>query len=207
MSQPTVLPITVVIPSIGGPSLLSSIASLYSGAAIPSQCLVCLPPNSPPLSQLSSYSSLEVLICPTKGQVQQRAVGLAEATQPFIMQLDDDICLKEDTLYKLYDAAASSLSPSAFAPTFLDTLSNKPWHSLPSGVLGFSENLYQSLIHLSPWGCRSQRTLRGPIREKKTDQDMGQAGRTLSGLQKPLFELLFREQKKIFSEVTTKAHR
>lgn len=151
MSTSNIIPLTVVIPTLGGPSLLSCLQNLYAGSLLPSEVIVCLPPSVLAPRPLPPYPSLRFCNSPLVGQVHQRAYGLSLATYPFVMQLDDDIVLHSDALLHLFNALLS-VKDSVVGPLFYDSFSGSDWHSLHSGLPRFLESVYQSLFHFLPWG-------------------------------------------------------
>ena len=151
MTTSSVIPLSVVIPSLGGASLLLCLRHLYGGSHLPSEVVVCLPPNVLPPRPLPIYPSLRFCNSPLRGQVQQRAYALSAVAYPFVMQLDDDIVLHPDALFQLFSALLQ-LKKSVVGPLFYDSVSGCDWHSLRSGLSRFLENVYQSLFHLLPWG-------------------------------------------------------
>ena len=153
MSVPSVLPVSVVIPSLARSSLTECLTALYSGSSIPSETIICLPPGvsyEPP----PSCTTIRVTNCPRSGQVYQRQHGLLEVASSYVLQLDDDILIQHDALRNLFRAAAFSPSRSAFGPVFYEADTGFSWHSMPNGLIGLLENLYQTLFHFLPWGIR-----------------------------------------------------
>lgn len=152
MSDIKVLPISVVIPSLGGPTLQSCLHHIFHGSSIPAEVIVCLPPNFPISSVSSAHQAVRFVVSPASGQVHQRAFGFIQSTSPYVLQLDDDINLQSDALVSLFSAAQQSTTASAYGPIFIDIDSGDDWHSIPSGFIGFLENLYQTFVHFLPWG-------------------------------------------------------
>ena len=93
--------ISVVIPTLGGPELEETIASLQMSSIIPSEILLCIPSSYELLFDASLQQNIRVVKTDKKGQVYQRITGFLLAKGDFVLQLDDDVILKKDTLEKL----------------------------------------------------------------------------------------------------------
>jgi glycosyltransferase involved in cell wall biosynthesis len=111
--------VSIVIPTLGGKQLESTIESLNSGSLVPGRILVCIPEQSPIEASVTRHVNVEILWTGVRGQVAQRAVGLAMADTEFIVQLDDDILLEQDCLAQLVAAAKRLGDNSAVSPAFV----------------------------------------------------------------------------------------
>lgn len=109
--------ISVVIPTLGGPSLAGTINRLNAGTLIPSEILVCIPDSEPEVTL--SGDNVRVLRTPFRGQVAQRAFGFKEAKSPFVLQIDDDMDVAPGCVEALLAglkglAPQSAVSPALF---------------------------------------------------------------------------------------------
>lgn len=153
MSTRRIVPVSAIIPSIGRNSLYTCLHHLLSGSSIPAQIIVSIPPDIT-LPYHETLSSVSILTSPTRGQVYQRLHALQHASQAFILQLDDDVFLEEDTLDSLYDATSLANIPAVYGPTFYNSATGSAWHSFSAGPRLLIDNLYESLVHFLPWGTR-----------------------------------------------------
>ena len=93
MSFTNFLPVSVVIPTLGGNHLSNTINFINTGDTIPYEILICIPKEY--LHTIDFKLSNNVILIPTekKGQVYQRSIGFSLAKSEFILQLDDDLKL------------------------------------------------------------------------------------------------------------------
>ena len=67
--------ISVVIPTLGGPSLESTIAALNNGTVVPAEIVLCVPEREAATLRQFTDANVRVLATATSGQVSQRAEG------------------------------------------------------------------------------------------------------------------------------------
>lgn len=119
MANDNRLPLTVVIPTLGGESLQPTIDALNSGSSVPSEILVCIPAAF--TSRIRSHwDNVRVVVTECKGQVAQRAVGFRNASTQFVMQLDDDLFVERDCVRHLLEAVQRHGPNAAVAPSLVD---------------------------------------------------------------------------------------
>jgi glycosyltransferase involved in cell wall biosynthesis len=111
--------VSVVIPTLGGKQLGSTIISVNAGSLIPRRILICIPEERELQASVPGHENIEIVRTKVKGQVAQRAVGMAMADTPFIVQLDDDILLEHDCLAQLVAAAKRLGGNTAVSPSFI----------------------------------------------------------------------------------------
>ena len=110
--------ISVVIPTLGGPTLKETIKSLNEGTIVPFEILLCIPVEYLDKIQSLISENVHVVLCYEKGQVKQRICGFKSAKCKYVMQLDDDIIVDRNCLFNLmsellnYDKA--SISPAYY---------------------------------------------------------------------------------------------
>jgi hypothetical protein len=142
-----VLPITVVIATLGGKVLNQTIACLNQGEGVPAEILICIPEvEAANANCVTANDSVHVIQTPCRGQVAQRAFGLRMVSQPFAMQLDDDVILPADTLAALYAALLEKGPGHVVAPFFRTQLSGEHCTRYVEGFRGFVRNCHASLI-------------------------------------------------------------
>jgi len=98
------LPISVVIATLGGDVLKTTISHINQGDCVPSEILLCIPETEAAHADcVASVGNILIIKTSCRGQVVQRMVGLGMAAYPYVMQLDDDVILPSDTLKVLYE--------------------------------------------------------------------------------------------------------
>lgn len=117
--------VSVVIPTLGGASLVKTIERLNSGTLVPSEILICIPEAH--AYKVGKIFSENVKIIKTSfdGQVRQRAFGFQVAAGYYVLQLDDDLELHESCLRVLTECIGTQKNVSV-SPTLLDNITNEP---------------------------------------------------------------------------------
>jgi hypothetical protein len=141
------LPISVVIATLGGEALQTTIAHLNHGEGIPSEILVCIPePEAAHADCVALISNVHIIKTACRGQVAQRAVGLGMAAFPYVMQLDDDVILPPDTLRVLYETLLEKGPGSIVAPFFRLQPTGEEGTRYVGDFRGMLRNVYASLV-------------------------------------------------------------
>ncbi len=126
---------------------------LTNGPQTPAEILVCLPKSAQENSVYYDTKVIKTVITPYRGQVRQRAYGLARANQPLVMQLDDDVLVDSSSLGALFDASINLGRGNVVAPLGWRYLSNGKYITTSkSGVRAWLENIYLYLVCGPPWG-------------------------------------------------------
>lgn len=122
--------ISVVIATIGGPSLPQTIARLNAGTLVPTEILVCVPSAGAVSAEDLPFDNVEVVVCDRRGQVLQRLFGFARARYEYVLQLDDDVHVDAHCVEWLLDALVALGSDAAVAPTLIRTDTGAPVYGL-----------------------------------------------------------------------------
>jgi hypothetical protein len=147
--------LSVVIPTLGGDSLIRTIEQLNQGTVVPSEILVCIPKEEASRVANLPFYNVKVIITSCRGQVAQRAVGFQLAQQPMVLQLDDDIYLSEAALEVLVTALCRFGRGHALAPLYFDTVTGRCMHELNvAGLTGWLNSLGAYVICGAPWGVK-----------------------------------------------------
>lgn len=112
--------VTVVIATLGGPTLESTIEALNRGIVIPNEILICIPKDEASRLCNSCYSNVKVVATECRGQVAQRAIGFNIASNDYVMQLDDDLLVDERCVQSLLETLRISDRKTAVAPALLN---------------------------------------------------------------------------------------
>lgn len=147
------LPVSVVIATLGEPTLDATIATVNSGDHRPAEILICVPEDAWGDRPDWGDANVHVMRLPFRGQVRQRAAGFVAATQPYVLQLDADLILREGALRSLI-AEIEDLGPSAAVAPVYVTADGRASAELPAGVRGFGLSLANSILHGAPWGVK-----------------------------------------------------
>lgn len=124
--------VSVVIATLGGPTLGPAIDILNSGTVVPAEILICIPQaESDRVRQISAHN-VKVLVTQVRGQVAQRAEGFRQATAPLVMQMDDDMHLAPDCLQRLVETLRKQGPQCAVAPAFYLMGTDRSVYHVPS---------------------------------------------------------------------------
>lgn len=151
------LPVTVVIATLGGPSLLGTIAALQQGNAVPSKIVVCVPADATLYEGQLKSQNIQLVRTEERGQVQQRIAGFRVAVRQgaqYVLQLDDDLEFSGEQLEKLLAVLIAIGGPCAVAPVLLRRPSREPYTRLQRGIPGLVASAIATLIHGAPFGSR-----------------------------------------------------
>ncbi|MBK9018686.1 MAG: glycosyltransferase family 2 protein [Sulfuritalea sp.] len=137
--------ISVVIATLGGPTLKGTIETLNLGSVVPGEILICIP--LPEASRDIGFEFSNVRILPTmvRGQVAQRVEGFKLAKGPFVMQLDDDILLDHECVANL-QATLLRIPGAAVAPNLLELESRESVYRTSHGD-GLPRRIYNWLMN------------------------------------------------------------
>lgn len=148
-----VLPVSVVIATLGGDVLKNTIAHLNQGETVPSEILICIPEAlSANADCIAMIGNVHIIKTPCRGQVAQRAFGLKMASYTYVMQFDDDVILPPDTLKVLLEALLSKGIGNVVAPFFRIYPGGEESTQFAKGFSGFVRNWYASLVCGAPFG-------------------------------------------------------
>ena len=123
--------ISVVIPTLGGKSLSSTLRKLNSGTLVPDEILLCIPSSESNHSDFSFEKNSRVIPTPIRGQVAQRAHGFREAKYDYILQLDDDISVDRHCLNRLVDALEICGADASVSPSLIDERTRRSVYERP----------------------------------------------------------------------------
>lgn len=151
--------VSVVIATLGGDSLKSTIESLNSGSLIPNEILICIPKQYSYRVEHLIYPNLIVVKTDCTGQVAQRAVGLRSVISNMTLQLDDDILFETDTLKILVEKLASLGIGNVLSPIFYNLKKDRCLHEHKIGLSGFVNNFWHFLFCGAQWGIKRMGTV------------------------------------------------
>lgn len=124
-------PITVVIATLGGPTLKDTIETINRGTIIPEEILVCIPRKEADRVRALSYPNLKVIVTDCRGQVAQRAIGFQNAMHEVVVQLDDDMQVDERCIELLLKTLETRGRNVAVSPSLVDLSTGESVYKKP----------------------------------------------------------------------------
>jgi len=142
---------SVVIPTLGGPSLKNTIIQLNCGTVVPSEILVCIPKEEAFRVENISIPNVKIIKVLCRGQVAQRVEGFRNTSCEYVMQLDDDMHVENKCIEYLLETIKSfgpniSVAPSLINISTGDSVYKKPgrnkylqkiYYWLMNGIKGY----------------------------------------------------------------------
>ena len=123
--------ISVVSPTLGGPSLEATLAALGAGTVVPHEILICIPQREAATLRRLPGENVRIVPTPCRGQVAQRAFGFGLATQALVLQLDDDLHVDTDCLRLLREAMLERGTAWAVSSALVDLATGQSVYQMP----------------------------------------------------------------------------
>ncbi|MDO8652908.1 MAG: glycosyltransferase [Undibacterium sp.] len=137
--------ITVVIATLGGPTLQATIDALNRGTIAPAEILICIPEKEAAHVQISAAANTKIVVTPCRGQVAQRVIGFQQAKNEFVVQMDDDMFPATDCLEMLLIAIFSQ-NNIAVAPALVNCRTEQSVY-LTARNVGFFNWIYYFIMN------------------------------------------------------------
>jgi glycosyltransferase involved in cell wall biosynthesis len=112
--------LSVVIATLGGPSLQKTIERLNEGSIVPDEILICIPSLEAERVKNIGFQNVKIVVTECRGQVAQRAIGFQKASHPMVMQLDDDLLVDHHCIQHLLTSMNTYGPKVAVAPCLMD---------------------------------------------------------------------------------------
>lgn len=125
--------VSVVIATLGGESLPSTLDKLNSGTLIPDEILVCIPSSEYNHRNFLFEDNIKVIPTPIRGQVAQRAYGFRRAQYEYVLQLDDDMSVDQYCLERLVDTLDIYGANASVSPALIDEQTGRSVYVRPKG--------------------------------------------------------------------------
>lgn len=148
------LSLSVVIATLAGKELEQTIYYLRNGESVPAEILICIPEDVTPQLNIVEDECVRVVWTPCRGQVAQRAFGLAQAKSNYVLQMDDDVILSETTMGLLYESLVRLGPGNALSPLFKNADTQEYLTRYEQNIKGFFKSVIASLIGGAPWSYR-----------------------------------------------------
>jgi len=138
------LKISIVIATVGNRNLIPTIKSLNKNTIKPDEIIISIPLKYiNEFQELKSINNVKIVISKNKGQVKQRIEGFRNVKNDIVVQLDDDILLKEDCLERLKNSLKEN-GNCAVSPNLFDINLNK---SIYNKRIGFRRKIFNFISH------------------------------------------------------------
>jgi hypothetical protein len=137
-----VTPLSVVIATLGGNTLLTTIEQLNHGTLVPLEILICIPMQESSRIENLNFKNVRVIRTICRGQVAQRAIGFQQAAYEFVLQLDDDMFVDKHCVENLVNTMRSHGPKIAVGPAMV---------TMPSGVSCYRETGNVLLMKIYYW--------------------------------------------------------
>tara|TARA_B100000035_G_scaffold282750_1_gene264517 strand:+ start:1839 stop:2669 length:831 start_codon:yes stop_codon:yes gene_type:complete len=141
--------IDIVIPTLNGKMLYQTINSINSGAVKPKK-IYCIYFNEIKKNRFKKFRNIKFIRSSHKGQVEQRNLGFSYCKSELVIQCDDDVKFKRDTIQKLLITKKILGRKFLVGPRFFNER-NIPLHTSEKNENLFT-NLYKTLICDAPYG-------------------------------------------------------
>jgi glycosyltransferase involved in cell wall biosynthesis len=140
--------VSVIIPSLGGPTLANTVEHLNNGTLVPYEILICIPETHAYKVAHFSYPNVQIIRTNFGGQVKQRAHGFKLAKGSYVLQVDDDLELHHDCLERLIEFVGTQTDVSV-SPSLLDknTLQPSSYMTKPNQSTGLLYKLLMWIVN------------------------------------------------------------
>ncbi len=125
--------ISVVIATLGGPTLKATVEALNRSTIVPGEILVCMPTDEAARGLGFSFPNVRVVQTRSRGQVAQRLEGFRQVNNDLVMQLDDDMTVDSNCIEYL-SGALQDLPNAAVAPALIDSGTNRSVYRVDHGT-------------------------------------------------------------------------
>lgn len=137
--------ISVVIATLGGPTLKGTIETLNRGSIVPAEILICIPLPEAGRELDFSFANVRVVQTACRGQVAQRIEGFRQAVNDFVMQLDDDMLVERNCVEHLL-GTLREFPDAAVAPALINSRTNESVYRTVRGG-GVFRRIYDWLMN------------------------------------------------------------
>ncbi len=149
MNKKKKLPISIVIPTLGHSKIKYCLKKIELSLHHPKEILIVVPKNNynklKLMSQFYKKLNIKIILSKRKNQVFQRILGFKKCKFRYIMQLDDDVEIEKDCLFKLFSFIKGKQN-IAVAPKYINKFKLSKIYRKPDSVL---LKIYHWLINSS----------------------------------------------------------
>jgi len=139
--------ITVIIATLGGSTLQSTISALKKSTIKPKKIILCAPKKYRKKIKSFATNKIKILYTQKQGQVAQRSAGFRRADTPYVLQMDDDIELQPRCIEYLLEAMEKGGQKTACGPLWLWKTTKVPCHKnlINSRLFSLSWTIWKNL--------------------------------------------------------------
>ena len=119
------IPISIVIATLGGDSLIETLKHLNKDDEIPNDIICVIPTEKFIDNEYFLHDNITIIKTDFFGQVQQRVEGFKHVKNELVLQLDDDIEIKINDIKILMTQLYKLDDKSAIGPQYFDKYRNK----------------------------------------------------------------------------------
>ncbi len=152
MIEKNILPISVVIPTLGEKCLIKTLTILNSKSYIPYEILLCIPQELETNISNIYFTNVKIIFTKYYGQVLQRAEGFKFVTQDYVLQLDDDLEFDGVSLYNLYCEFKKLDKYAVLGPQYYNKSKEKFCYENFKGINKIESYLVEFLLGGSKFG-------------------------------------------------------
>lgn len=156
INQVNVRKLSVVIPSLAGTNLASTVDYILSSSieGFDAEIIIVVPIGSESQAiELLNSRIVKIIGVAKSGQVFQRSAGFNAASGEIVLQLDDDMSFDSNLIKNLFERLSSLGPGNVLAPLIKDQLTGFCGErSYPKGLKGTYKDLVDFLIFGLPWG-------------------------------------------------------
>ena len=152
-------PVSVVIATLGGDCLRDTLEGLNRGNLVPKEILICIPEQEAERVAHLDFPNVRIVITNFRGQVAQRAHGLALVSQLYVLQMDDDITFNGNALLDMCLALENMGASHAVSPAYRNCRTSDSTALYKKGLRGFIQNCVATLICGARWGVARMGTI------------------------------------------------
>ena len=146
--------LSIVIPTLGEGILLKCLKSIYANTLLPSEIIIVIPKEYKyRINKFKNLKLIRIIYSQSKGQVFQRNLGFMSSKCNYVMQLDSDIILSKDTIFKLLFCIRKFPGKNAIAPNLLMPINNikklkqnQLFYIIKNLIINGSINIYPGIV-------------------------------------------------------------
>jgi hypothetical protein len=146
------LPISIVIATLGGDTLIQTLKFLNKDNVIPDEIICVIPATKFLDNNIFNFENIKIIKTDFFGQVKQRIEGFKYVVNDFVLQLDDDLELGGDDIQKLLDQLIKLGPKNCLGPQMFDTTRNIYLYQIEKGWRKWESYFFEFLIGGSKFG-------------------------------------------------------
>ncbi len=146
------LPVSVVIPTLGGSQILQTINNLNTTNLKPREILICIPKELSYKLNFNFDNNIKIIETDLYGQVYQRTIGFKKATEDFVLQLDDDLLFSIDNIQIMLNELRHLGINNCIGPQLYDEKNKIYNYSIYNGFTKFESYIIEYFLGGAKFG-------------------------------------------------------